>query len=126
MMIINILTAVTSVLPKVVEFISGMIEVFNKSTNLDEMTEAEADKAKEEAREAIVTATKAEFHGSASLIPEPIIRIIYEYIVLSKYNGNRNHDKIKRAIAKGYIDGKIPDEVDMAINTYPQLFGYKP
>lgn len=130
--IIDILTAIVSVLPKVVEFITSLLK--KKNEGLKELVEEGADEAIIDSaitdiRESTIIAVKEEFHGSGSVIPEPLIRIAYEFVVLRDYFKDAWAHRITQAIAKGFVSGvqvtNMKEAMDSVKETYPQLFGKK-
>lgn len=131
LMIIDILTAVVAVLPRVVEFIEKILEL--RSQELSEAVVSGADEQtlnnlKRDIRESTISAVNEEFRGSPTVIPEPVTRIIYEYLVLSKFGDTKKYaDKLEMAIKKGFMDGKhakdAKEQVAEVKKAYPQLFG---
>jgi hypothetical protein len=128
--IIDILTAIVSVLPKVVEFITNLLKMKNeglKSLVDSGANETVVDNALNDIRESTIIATKEEFHGSGSLIPEPVIRIVYEFVVLVNYYKESWGNRLTQAIAKGFVSGtqvsNMKQAIDSVKDTYPQLFG---
>ena len=83
--------------------------------------------AKAHAREGLVQRGLAEFHGSGSVYSEAYIRTGIEAVfkIWQVFKQGPSHIQIQEDLArnKGYLES--PD-LDIAVKTYPQLFGIKP
>lgn len=100
-------------IPTVIDFIVGLVRAFMPAVSSGEMTGAEA-------RETVVVQTQAKFHGSGSVIPEPVIRQIIEAAVLvEQAKANKTTaDKDDKAMDKGYL---VREEYERARKAWPGL-----
>jgi len=69
-----------------------------------------------------------EFHGSGSLIPEPIIRILYEWLIIKLFGEAKGYDKkLGDAFNAGYLSRNDVLDAESQINqikkVYPEMFG---
>lgn len=100
-------------LPSFVEFIVTIVASLANKVESGEMTGAEA-------REFAVAETQANFHGSGSVIPEPVIRQTIEAAVLVEWakRGKTTADKDDKAMEKGYL---LRAEYERARKAWPGL-----
>jgi len=129
--IINILKMIAFTLPKIVAFIETMI--MSKQAGLKEVIDSGAatDTIKDVQagiREDTILAVKEEFHGSGSLIPEPIIRILYEWLIIKLFGEAKGYDKkLGDAFNAGYISRKVvldaEEQIALMKKGYPEIFG---
>lgn len=100
-------------IPTVIDFIVGLVRAFMPAVASGEMTGAEA-------RETVVVQTQGKFHGSGSVIPEPVIRQIIEAVVLvEQAKANKTTaDKDDKAMDKGYL---VREEYERARKAWPGL-----
>lgn len=89
-------------------------------------SEEEIEATKDAARENLVTASMDKFHGSGKVFSESYVRVLVE----AAFQGQKavklgpaaelSRDDLARA--KGYLKSS---DIDLAMQTYPQLFGIK-
>lgn len=116
--------------PKLLEFILEGVQAAWEAIQamIDSgASEEEVDQAKVNAREGLVEAGLAEFHGSGSVFSEAYIRTGIEAVfkIWQVFKLGPSHIHVQEDLARnvGYL--KSPD-IDHAVKTYPLLFGIKP
>jgi len=129
--ILDIMKMVAFTLPKVVAFIETML--MSRQKGLKEVIDSGASiidvkKIQAGIREDTILAVKEEFHGSGSLIPEPIIRIIYEWLILKIFGEEKGYDKkLGDAFNMGFLSRNDVLDAESQINqikkVYPEMFG---
>ena len=129
--ILNILKMVAFTLPKIVDFIETMI--MSRQKGLKESIDSGVSKLtiaslQTTIREDTILAVKEKFHGSSSLIPEPIIRILYEWLIIKLFGEAKGYDKkLGDAFNAGYISRNTVLDAESQINqikkVYPEMFG---
>ena len=100
-------------LPSFVEFIIEIVSQLADKIEAGDMTGAEA-------REYAVLTAQEKFHGSGSVIPEPVIRQTIEAAVLVEQakRGKTTADKDDKAMEKGYL---LRAEYERARKAWPGL-----
>ena len=131
--ILDIMKMVAFTLPKIVAFIQDII--MSRQGELKILIDEGKDildikKAQADIREDTILAVKEEFHGSDSLIPEPIIRILYEWLILKLFGEAKGYDKkLGDAFDAGFISRDETLDAESQINqikkVYPELFGIR-
>lgn len=127
-LIVDIVTMVASVLPKVVDFIESILKLKQDTINDAReggASEADMDTLLGNIRESTIEKTHAEFHGSGSVVPEPIIRILYEWVVLKNWAKPEWGNRLMTAIRKGFIGEPLSprEQIDRIKIQYPEMFG---
>lgn len=110
---VEFLNGLHSSLPGFVEFVVGLVAGLMDKVEAKKMTG-------EEAREFAVAETQAKFHGSGSVIPEPVIRQAIESAVIVEWakRGKTTADKDDKAMDKGYL---LREEYERARKAWPGL-----